>query len=215
MSRLLVNNLKKTFGDELLFDHVSFEVADNDRIGVVGVNGSGKTTLFRILIDQSLCDSGDIAFGKDTRIGYMEQHVCRNLETTAYDEVLTVFSNLAQTERELEALRIRMQHCTGEALSGLIEQQTLLREQFERSGGLTFRARARSAMLGLGFTEEQLSLRVGVLSGGQKAKLQLAKMLLSGANLLLLDEPTNQLLGRFSGHFTRPLFSGPDHNAHL
>ncbi|MDD6175867.1 MAG: ABC-F family ATP-binding cassette domain-containing protein, partial [Firmicutes bacterium] len=193
MSRLLVNNLKKTFGDELLFGHVSFEVADNDRIGVVGVNGSGKTTLFRILIDQSLCDSGDIAFGKDTRIGYMEQHVCKNLETTAYDEVLTVFSDLAQTERELEALRIRMQHCTGEVLSGLIEQQTLLREQFERSGGLTFRARARSAMLGLGFTEEQLSLRVGVLSGGQKAKLQLAKMLLSGANLLLLDEPTNHL----------------------
>ena len=193
MSRLLVNNLKKTFGDELLFDHVSFEVADSDRIGVVGVNGSGKTTLFRILIDQTSFDSGDIAFGKETQIGYMEQHVCKNLETTAYDEVLTVFSDLAQTERELEALRIRMQHCTGDVLSGLIEEQTMLRERFERDGGLTFRARARSAMLGLGFTEEQLSLRVGVLSGGQKAKLQLVKMLLSGANLLLLDEPTNHL----------------------
>ncbi|MGI6262139.1 MAG: ABC-F family ATP-binding cassette domain-containing protein [Acutalibacteraceae bacterium] len=193
MSRLLVNNLKKTFGDDLLFDHVSFEVADTDRIGVVGVNGSGKTTLFRILIDQTSCDSGDIAFGKETQIGYMEQHVCKNLETTAYDEVLTVFSALARAERELESLRIRMQHCTGDVLSGLIEEQTLLRERFERDGGLTFRARARSAMLGLGFTEEQLSLRVGVLSGGQKAKLQLAKMLLSGANLLLLDEPTNHL----------------------
>ena len=193
MSRLLVNNLKKTFGEELLFDFVSFEVADNDRVGVVGVNGSGKTTLFRVLMDDISCDSGDIAFGRDTKIGYMEQHVCRNPETTAYDEVLSVFSALAQTERDLESLRIRMQHNTGDALTTLIEEQTLLRERFERDGGLTFRARARSAMLGLGFAEDQLSLRVGVLSGGQKAKLQLAKMLLSGANLLLLDEPTNHL----------------------
>ena len=193
MSRLLVNNLKKTFGEELLFDFVSFEVADNDRVGVVGVNGSGKTTLFRVLMDDISCDSGDIAFGRDTKIGYMEQHVCRNPENNAYDEVLSVFSALAQTERDLESLRIRMQHNTGDALTTLIEEQTLLRERFERDGGLTFRARARSAMLGLGFAEDQLSLRVGVLSGGQKAKLQLAKMLLSGANLLLLDEPTNHL----------------------
>lgn len=193
MARLLISNLKKSFGEEVLFENVSMEAADNDHIGLVGVNGSGKTSLFRMIIGDMTPDDGIISFGKNTQIGYMEQHVCRNLEISVYDEVLSVFQELAEQERELERQRIRMQQISGAALEALIEQQAQLREAFERNGGLTFRSRTRSALLGLGFTEEQLQNRVGILSGGQKAKLQLAKMLLSGANLMLLDEPTNHL----------------------
>ena len=193
MARLMISNLNKSFGEDVLFENVSVELADADHFGLVGVNGSGKTSLFRMIIGDMMPDGGTIAFGKDTNVGYMEQHVCRNLEISVYDEVLTVFSALAAQERELERQQIQMQQISGAALDTLIAQHTQLRESFERDGGLTFRSRTRSALLGLGFSEEQLHSRVGILSGGQKAKLQLAKMLLSGANLMLLDEPTNHL----------------------
>lgn len=193
MAHLMIANLEKSFGDELLFHDVSLEVGENDRVGLVGVNGSGKTSLFRMIIGDMLPDDGTISIGKNTQIGYMEQHVCRNLDISVYDEVLTVFRPLIEAERELEKLQIRLQAVNGAALETLIEQQTALRENFERDGGLTYRSRTRSALLGLGFSEDQLKNRVGILSGGQKAKLQLAKMLLSGANLMLLDEPTNHL----------------------
>ena len=113
-------------------------------------------------------------------------------EKSAYSEVLTVFAPLLAMERELEEINHRLQAKAGN-LDELIDRQALLTEQFEREGGLTCRARARSALLGLGFDDAQMAQPIGVLSGGQKAKLQLAKMLLSGANLLLLDEPTNHL----------------------
>ena len=120
----------------------------------------------------------------------MEQHVCRDLERSAYSEVLTVFSSLLAMEKELEEINHALQaHPSDE----LIDRQALLNDQFVRQGGLTCRARARSTLLGLGFDDEQMGMPIGVLSGGQKAKLQLAKMLLCGANLLLLDEPTNHL----------------------
>lgn len=193
MARLMIANLEKSFGEDTLFKNVSLEVGDYDRVGLVGVNGSGKTSLFRMIIGEMQPDDGSISIGKNTQVGYMEQHVCRNLEISVYDEVLTVFRPLIEMERELEKLQIRLQHISGAALETLIEQQTTLREQFERDGGLTYRSRTRSALMGLGFSEDQLKNRVGILSGGQKAKLQLAKMLLSGANLMLLDEPTNHL----------------------
>lgn len=198
MSLLNVSNIKKSFGTDLLFDGVSFEMEEGDHIGLVGVNGSGKTTLFKILIDEISRDEGEIYLSKNAIIGYMEQHVCRNLHISAYDEVLGVFASLSAMEQRLEKIQAELVYAgqsgqnTGQT-DQLVEELALLHETYEREGGLTYRSRARSALLGLGFTEEQLSLPVGVLSGGQKAKLQLAKMLLCGANLLLLDEPTNHL----------------------
>ena len=192
MSLLNVSNLEKSFGSDLLFEHISFEIQNNDRIGLVGVNGSGKTTLFKLLTQEMSSDGGDIFLSKEARIGYMEQHVCRNLTETAYDEVLTVFSHLSQMEEELELLNVKISKQMGN-LDALIERQATLHDAFVAQGGLTYKNRARSALLGLGFDEAAMNLRIEALSGGQKAKLQLAKMLLSGANLLLLDEPTNHL----------------------
>lgn len=192
MALLSTSNLKKAFGAEDLFSGVSFEIQSNDRIGLVGVNGSGKTTLFKLLTGELSNDGGEIHLSRDAVIGYMEQHVCSNLEQTAYAEVLSVFTPLLEMERELEEINLALQG-KPENQSGLIERQMLLNDRFMQDGGLTCRSRARSALLGLGFDDEQAAMPVGVLSGGQKAKLQLAKLLLSGANLLLLDEPTNHL----------------------
>ena len=148
--------------------------------------------MLRVLTGELPNDGGDIYKANSTKIGYMEQHVCRDLEKSAYSEVLTVFEPLLAMERELEEINLRLQAKTG-SQDELIDRQAQLTEQFEREGGLTCRSRARSALLGLGFDDAEMAQPIGVLSGGQKAKLQLAKMLLSGANLLLLDEPTNHL----------------------
>ena len=192
MALLGVSNLTKSFGTDLLFDGVSFEVQENDRIGLVGVNGTGKTTLFKILTGELSDDGGEIYQSKNAVVGYMEQHVCRNNNETAYEEVLTVFTRLAGMENELELLSLKISRQMGD-INDLIERQSLLNDAFVRDGGLTYKSRTRSAMLGLGFDDDQMKLPVGALSGGQKAKLQLAKMLLSGSNLMLLDEPTNHL----------------------
>lgn len=192
MALFSASNLQKSFGTDMIFSGASFEIQEGDHIGLVGVNGSGKTTLFRVLTGDLPSDGGEIYQASSAVIGYMEQHVCRDLEKSAYSEVLTVFAPLLAMERELEEINHRLQAKAGN-LDELIDRQALLTEQFEREGGLTCRARARSALLGLGFDDAQMAQPIGVLSGGQKAKLQLAKMLLSGANLLLLDEPTNHL----------------------
>lgn len=192
MGLLSAGNLTKAFGTDVIFTGASFEIQENDRVGLVGINGSGKTTLFKLLTGEIQPDGGDIFKANSTVLGYMEQHVCRDLQRSAYSEVLTVFGHLLQLEKELEEINLQLQ-TKPKDIDELIERQAVLNDRFAALGGLTCRSRARSALLGLGFDDEQMGLPIGVLSGGQKAKLQLAKMLLCGANLLLLDEPTNHL----------------------
>ena len=192
MALLSVSGLSKAYGADTIFSGVSFEVQEKNRIGLVGVNGSGKTTLFRLLTGEEKPDAGEIHRSKMLSVGYMEQHVCSDPQRSAYEEVLRVFSELLEMEHELDVVTTLLSGNPADR-NALIERQVFLTEQFERLGGMTFRSRTRSALLGLGFSEDSMKLPVGVLSGGQRAKLQLAKMLLSGANLLLLDEPTNHL----------------------
>lgn len=180
-----------SFADRTLFSGVTFEVYDDDHIGFVGVNGSGKTTLFRLLRGEHIPDEGGIHIAGSCKIGVMEQFACKNSSRTLYDEALTVFDWLEDMELELEEIHDRID--SGDHSTEIIERQTLLTEQFERDGGLTYKSRTASALAGLGFSENDMKLPVSVLSGGQKSKLQLAKLLLSDANLLLLDEPTNHL----------------------
>ncbi len=192
MAIVTVSGLSMDFGEQKLFDDMYFEVQNDDRIGLIGVNGCGKTTLFKLLTGEMLPTGGTIVLNKNTVIGYMEQHVCRDPYISAYDEVLTVFRELADMENELEILNEKI-NSKPDDINKLIERQTFLNDEFTRREGLTYRSRARSALLGLGFDDDQMQLPVSSLSGGQRAKLQLAKLLLCGANFLLLDEPTNHL----------------------
>lgn len=193
MGYLSVGGLEKSFGTQKVLGNVSFEIQESDRVGLIGSNGSGKTTLFRLLTGELSPDAGIISFAGKATLGYMEQHVCRDLERSALEEVLTVFSNLIVQEKELDEIGLILREGKAENVDLLIERQASLNDTFIAEGGLTFRNRSRSALLGLGFTEEQITTQVGKLSGGQRAKLQLAKLLLSKANLMLLDEPTNHL----------------------
>lgn len=192
MPALSVRNLTMTFIERNLFTDVSFDIEERDKVGFIGANGVGKTTLFKILNGEISPVSGTVTFSKNVRPGYMEQHACNNPRADVYHELLSVFDYLSDMETEISALAHQIDNKSGN-LDELVERQTMLIEQFERAGGLTYKSRTRSALLGLGFSENDFTMPVGNLSGGQRSKLCLAKLLLSQSNMLLLDEPTNHL----------------------
>lgn len=192
MPALSVRNLGVTFVERTLFSGVSFDVESRDKMGFIGANGTGKTTLFRVLNGEISPSEGTVAFEKNTRVGYMEQHACNDPEIDIYHELLGVFGYLAKMESDLAAVNRRIASQPSD-INELIERQMRLMEEHERLGGLTYKSRTRAALLGLGFSEEEFSMPVESLSGGQRSKLCLAKLLLSRSNFLLLDEPTNHL----------------------
>ena len=187
-----VSKLKKSFGEFELFSEVSFSIDDKDKIGFIGINGAGKSTLLKILMGESRYDSGEIFKNKMLKIGYLEQYACSESERTVFDEVKTVFSDVEEMENELEFIRWELENGSGDTDS-LIERQHTLQERFSQKDGYHYKGIIRSTLMGLGFLEEELTKRVEDLSGGQKTRVSLAKILLSDCNLMFLDEPTNHL----------------------
>ncbi|MBQ2688361.1 MAG: ABC-F family ATP-binding cassette domain-containing protein [Clostridia bacterium] len=191
MAILSARDISMVFVERTLFENVSFDIEKRDKVGFIGSNGTGKTTLLKILSRELSPTSGEVIIAKDAKVGFMHQHVLEHPERTVYNELLSVFDYLADMEKRLESLTLEIEK--GDNLDKLVSEQTLLLEKFEREGGLTYKSRARSALLGLGFTEEDMDRKSATLSGGQASKLSLARLLLSGADILLLDEPTNHL----------------------
>lgn len=191
MPLLAVSNIKKSFVERTLFEGMSFEIDATDKVGLVGANGCGKTTLFNILSKRDVPDEGSVYISRDAVIGTMQQHTDDG-ENTLFESVLSVFGYLEQIERKLDEINAELERGEGN-INALIAKQHRLNEEYELRGGLTYKSRARAAALGLGFTEDDLSRPMSSFSGGQRNKVQLAKLLLSEANLLLLDEPTNHL----------------------
>ncbi len=189
MTVLSAHHLGKYFGERALFTDLSFDVGDRDKIGLVGENGCGKTTLFRLLTGEYTADEGEVVKSRDTRIGYMEQHVGRGGDSL-YQMVESVFAPLIQQEQELAQLTARLEY---DHSTAFIEQYDRAQEQFAAAGGLYYKNRVRATLLGLGFAPEDLERPLDTFSGGQRSKAAMARLLLSGSNLLLLDEPTNHL----------------------
>lgn len=189
---LNASGIKKMFADEVLFADVSFMLDDNDRVGFVGSNGAGKSTLFKIITGEMDYDSGEIFKNKNAKIGYLDQYSCDDSEKTVYNEVLESFHDIIEIEEKLEDIHLSIE-CGDGDLSELTEKQNWLNEMFLSRGGAFYKSRLRSALMGLGFSEDEFNLPVSKLSGGQKTRVALAKILLSDANVLLLDEPTNHL----------------------
>lgn len=191
MAVLDVQNLKLSFGDKTLFTNVSFDIKEKEKVGLIGCNGAGKTSLFKLITGEYTPDRGNCFISKNAKLGYMEQHTC-SADRTVYDELISVFDDLIEMEKELERISNNLVAGYGDS-AALIQRQDYLTDRFNNNGGLTYKNMTRSALIGLGFEEKDFSLSTSRLSGGQRSKLILAKLLLSGADFLMLDEPTNHL----------------------
>lgn len=197
MSVLSCNNITKTYIIDKILDKISFTVEDGDKIGVIGLNGSGKTTLFNILSGQTHHDSGDIFMPRGLKLGYLKQHVKIDSSKTIYQECLEVFDYLINMENQLRELESKIskegEKGGSEALDSLMNQYGQLSEKFIALNGYGYKSDIRGVLIGLGFVEEEFSKEINLLSGGQKSRVALARLLLQGPDLLLLDEPTNHL----------------------
>ena len=195
MVSLSVNNLKKTYGVDVIFDNVSFTINEREKVGIVGKNGAGKTTLFNIIADIEKADSGDIFIAKDSNVGYMSQNVNISSEKTVIEEVLTVFEDLINLENEIREIehQISLYHDDVQKSEELLKIYSRKTEYFAENDGYSYNSLARGVLIGLGFSSEDLNKDVNLLSGGEKSRLLLAKILLKKPNILLLDEPTNHL----------------------
>ena len=191
MVLLSASHVSKAFGTEQILENVSFNVEEGDKIGILGMNGAGKSTLFKILTDDLSCDSGEIFKARQLKISYMEQFAKAESEKSAYDEVLFgAFSELIEKENELSALQKELENNHS---ADLIARYDRLHNEFLQADGLIYKNLTLTALQGLGFSEEEMHLPMTALSGGQRTRAMLARMLLEKADILLLDEPTNHL----------------------
>jgi len=192
---LQVEHLSKSYDGKNILRDVSFHIEKNDKLAVTGINGSGKTTLLRLICGQELPDSGAVTIPKGIRVGYLPQNPHLHSDRTVYDEIMEVKSSLAVKEGELRELEKKMRlHAANEfALNDIYERYDKISQEFESGGGYAIRSNVTGILKGLGFSEEEFSKKVSVLSGGQKTRLLLGKLLLDPPDILILDEPTNHL----------------------
>lgn len=194
---LSCKNIKKTYGIDIILENISFSINEGEKVGLIGANGAGKTTLFKIISNQLECDSGEIFIDKNKRLGYLSQNL--NLESAGsiYDELLSVFRELLDIEEKLKILETKLSEpydpTNEEYHNKMIKDFTTLSDVYEHRGGYTYKAEIRRVLKGLGFTEEDFDKSVLILSGGQKTRVALCKLLLLKPEILLLDEPTNHL----------------------
>ena len=190
---LSVNNIDKTFVDNHILKGVSFHLNENDKAALIGVNGCGKTTLLKIIMGLEHADNGEVTMSKDLSVGYLPQNAVLDSDRTVYEEVLSTKQDMVEMEASLEKLQKAMEVSSGKELDLLIAKHTDMLASFEDKGGYVYKSEVRGVLLGLGFNEEQLSQSVNTLSGGQKTRVALGKLLLFSPDLIILDEPTNHL----------------------
>ena len=190
---LQANKIERSFAGEVLFDNISLQVDERDRIALVGKNGAGKSTLLKILVGEEEPTSGEINKKRDLSLSYLAQDSRFESSNTIYDEMLHVFEDLRKTEKTLRQMELEMGEKTGADLEKLMQDYDRLSEEFRQAGGFTYEADIRAILNGFKFDESMWQMKIEELSGGQNTRLALAKMLLEKPNLLVLDEPTNHL----------------------
>lgn len=190
---LSCQNLSKTFVDRPILKQASFQLEEHEKAAIVGVNGAGKTTLLKMIIGQLPADEGLITFAKDKTFGYLAQQSDLSSSHTIYEELLSVKQDLVSMEQQLRDLEESMKHCEGTQLEETMERYTRMTHDFEVRGGLLYKSELTGVLKGLSFLDEDFDKQISTLSGGQKTRVSLAKLLLQSPDLIILDEPTNHL----------------------
>lgn len=185
--------IQKSYGIDTILEKVSFNIEDREKVAIVGVNGAGKTTVFKIITGEISADNGDMFIRKDASMGYLAQNFVIDKNITVYEEMLSVFNNIMDMEKNLRDMENKMANVSEAELPKFMEQYSRLSHDFEQLDGYSYKSRIKGVLKGLGFTEEEYNKPLNTLSGGQKTRVHLGKLLLTQPDLLLLDEPTNHL----------------------
>lgn len=190
---LQCKHIEKSFGENGILTNCSFHIEDQDKAAIVGINGSGKSTLMKIIVGEILADKGSISLTKNMTIGYLAQHQSVDKGETIFEELLSVKEHILHMEKQMRVMEEQMKSIHGQALDKLMAQYSALSEQFEQENGFALKSEATGVLKGLGFSEGDFSKKITTLSGGEKTRIALGKLLLSKPDFLLLDEPTNHL----------------------
>lgn len=190
---LSCSNISKSFGSDTILENVSFHIEEHEKAAVVGINGAGKSTLLKIIIGELPADSGEVVVSKGKTIGYLAQHQDLESSRTIYEEVLEIKRPIIQMEERIRQLETQMRDAEGDALESMLSEYSRLNHQFELANGYAYKSEVTGVLKGLGFTEEEFTKPVNTLSGGQKTRVSLGRLLLSNPDIILLDEPTNHL----------------------
>lgn len=190
---LSVSNIHKSFNEVPVLRNVSFHIEDNEKAAIVGINGAGKTTLLRIIMGELAADEGLVTFAKDKTVGYLSQHEAVSGENTIYQELLSVKQEILDMEQQMHAIELQMKTASGELLDKLMNSYASLTHSYESANGYAYKSELVGVLKGLGFSEDEFAKSVSTLSGGQKTRVALGKLLLLKPNLIILDEPTNHL----------------------
>lgn len=190
---LACNNITKSFGDVTILNQVSFHINEREKMAIVGINGAGKSTLLKIIMQELSSDSGEVITAKGATIGYLSQHQDLASDRTVYEEMLSVKADLLWTESRIREVELLMKGQEGEALDALLKEYTSLTHSFEAQNGYAYKSEVVGVLKGLGFSEEDFEKQIQTLSGGQKTRIALGRLLLTNPDLIMLDEPTNHL----------------------
>ncbi len=190
---LSCSHISKSFGTDVILDDISFHIEDYEKTAIVGINGAGKSTLLKIIVGELSADQGEITLSKGKTLGYLAQHQDLTSHRTIYEELLEVKRSVLQMEERIRSLELEMKHAKGEQLEKMLETYTRLTHQFELENGYSCQSEIIGVLKGLGFSEEDFKREISTLSGGQKTRVSLGKLLLSKPDIILLDEPTNHL----------------------
>ena len=190
---LSCSNISKAFGTNEVIKHASFHIEDHEKAAIVGINGAGKSTLLKMIIGELASDEGEVVISKGKTLGYLSQHQDLSGDRTVYEEVLEVKRPLMDMEGKIRKLELDMKHATGEELDEMLTVYSRLNHEFELQNGYAYRSEVTGVLKGLGFTEDEFGKPVSALSGGQKTRVALGRLLLTKPDIILLDEPTNHL----------------------